>query len=317
VVQRIWPRFYNVSEGGGDNSMSMNFKSNVEKPNPYLLRKAKFEKDSIRFLADLSSIVDSYYNEMSSDWEFPVNNYYTNILTQLMKENTSSVHPGTWLKESIYNTAMSLGSDHESFSDLVERANPSMKKSSMSLFERVMFEAPGDPPPDIPDEAPPDTPEGDAAPPDIPDVTDDPGGDIGGGDPPDINMDDMGSDSGGFGDTSEEGEEEQDVGLDEKISTVMNQNLYQRFLSLLNKIGHQLSMIKNNSDMLYTLSNESLEVIGSLKKLDENIRLYITNSFMNENYSKNLLFFNKCLNLLKLLNDIFEKNIQKGVRTMD
>ena len=45
-------------------------------------------------------------------------------------------------------------------------------------------------------------------------------------------------------------------------------------------------------------------LVEFVKRLDENIRLYLKNSFINENYSKNLLFFNKCLNLLKLLNDI-------------
>jgi len=196
------------------------------------------------------------------------------------------------------------------------------QKKEFNMFEKIIFEAPGDPPPDIPEEdtTAPDMPPDD--PPEIP--ADDPGGGIGGGSmegeaPPDMDMGDIGGgDAGGVWDASAEGEGEQpELELDEKISTVMNQGLYQRFLALLNKIGNQLSMIKNNSDILYTLSHESLEIIGSLKKLDENIRLYLDNSFLNENYSKNLLFFNKCLNLLKLLNEIFEKNVQKGIKAMD
>jgi len=120
----------------------------------------------------------------------------------------------------------------------------------------------------------------------------------------------------------EEGAEEnpddklKNLGLDEKISAIMNMNLYQRYLSLLNTIGGQLTMIKNNSDILHTLSADSLDIVESLKKLDENIRLYLKNSFLNENYSKNLLFFNKCLNLLKLLNDVFDSNVKKGIKTI-
>jgi len=189
----------------------------------------------------------------------------------------------------------------------------------LSLFERVIYEAPGDPPPDIPAEeptsdAPPDTGGGD--PPDLPAASGgDPGGDMSGSDPPELG-EDFGDEE-GFGDIGSEEEVPEDLGLDEKISAIMNQNLYQRFLSLLNSVGNQLSMIKNNNDVLFTISNDSLDIVSSLKKLDENIRAYLANYFLNENYSKNLLFFNKCLNLLKLLNDIFGKNIQKGMKAME
>jgi len=186
----------------------------------------------------------------------------------------------------------------------------------LTLFQQIILEAPGDedPPPDMGavEEASPDIPDN---PPDMDMGADSEGDDA----PPDINMgeeDDFGDSGGGF--EGEEGQEDQpDLNVDEKISAVMNMNLYQRYLSLLNNIGNQLSMIKNNSDMLYTLSSESLDIISSLKKLDENIRLYLSNYYMNENYSKNLLFFNKCINLLKLLNEIFDKNIRKGIKAME
>lgn len=192
-----------------------------------------------------------------------------------------------------------------------------MVNKELSLFERIIMEAPEDAPPDMPagGDSPPDVPA------DIP--ADSPPGDIG-GPPPDLGggMDtmppDMGEDEGfgGYDDPdTQTGEGEME--LDEKISAILNMNLYQRFLSLMNNIANQLSLIKGNSDVLRTLSEESLEIIGSLKKLDENIRLYLNNYFPNENYSKNLLFFNKCMNLLKLLNDIFSKDVNKGIRTMD
>ena len=205
----------------------------------------------------------------------------------------------------------------------------------LSLFDRVIFEAPGDdPPPDIPtegspppDNSPPDMNEDISDPPDLqggegdspPDIDNgvDPNGppDMGGDEFADGDQEDQGFDDGADEDNEED--PNQNFSFDEKISGIMNIRLYQRFLSLLNNIGGQLSMIKNNSDMLYTLSNDSLNIIESLKKLDENVRLYLTNYFLNENYSKNLLFFNKCLNLLELLNIIFEKNIQKGIKSME
>lgn len=191
------------------------------------------------------------------------------------------------------------------------------------FFNKYLFEAPEDDQapdvaaantsaaPDVPDEAPPAD---DESPPDMVD-------DGGGSEemPPDISDDAGGEfDDSGFEDDPGDGSEETDknLGLDEKISAIMNMNLYQRYLSLLNQIASQLSMMKNNTDILHTISPESIDVIDSLKKLDENIRLYIKNTFLNENYSKNLLFFNKCLNLLKLLNDVFDTNIKKGLTSI-
>lgn len=198
-----------------------------------------------------------------------------------------------------------------------------------SMFEKYLFEAPGEDPPDVQ----PDVPsEGESSPPDMTDDTgsgsdppdmSDAGGAISADDdgPPDMGGDEGFDDGSGFDDTSssEEGSDgntDNNLGLDEKISAIMNMNLYQRFLSLLNTIAGQLTMLRNNSDILYTLSSDTIDTVESLKKLDENIRLYLKNSFLNENYSKNLLFFNKCLNLLKLLNDVFDKNIKKGIVSM-
>lgn len=201
---------------------------------------------------------------------------------------------------------------------------------ALSMFEKFLYEAPGDDPHDVqqatesPPDVPADAPAESGDPPDIPDdagdVSDEPAAGDG---PPDMQDDGFGDDT-GYDDTgggeeegSEGGEENSNnLGLDEKISAIMNMNLYQRFLSLLNTIAGQLTMLKNNSDVLFSLSTDSLDTIDQLKKLDENIRLYLKNSFLNENYSKNLLFFNKCLNLLKLLNDVFDKNVKKGINAM-
>ena len=48
-----------------------------------------------------------------------------------------------------------------------------------------------------------------------------------------------------------------------------------------------------------------------MTKLSENVEEYMSNYFMNENYSKNLLFFNKCINLYNLLQQNFDKEIKR------
>lgn len=184
-------------------------------------------------------------------------------------------------------------------------------------FERFLYEAPDDDPPDIQgnqeeeDTGPPDIGDmGDDGPPDVSDVGDD--------GPPDLG-DEFGDDQSGDGmgeDYTDDQSTDENLGLDEKISAIMNQSLYKRFLTLLNKIGNQISSVNDSSDILHSLSPESINIIDSLKRLDENIRMYLKNYFINENYSKNQLFFNKCLNLLSLLDITFDKNIQKGIKAM-
>jgi hypothetical protein len=188
----------------------------------------------------------------------------------------------------------------------------------LTYFEKFLYEAP--------DDDPPDAPSGDTGPPDMPD--DSPPPDMDGGDPPDMNggdppdMGDEGSfdgmdDMGGDDQTDQANPDDQaPEGLDEKISAIMNMNLYEKYLSLLNTISNQLTMVKLNNDVLYTLSPSSIDIVPQLKKLDENIRLYLKNSFTHEAYSKNLLFFNKCLNLLKLLDNMFDKDVRGGIRDM-
>ena len=186
----------------------------------------------------------------------------------------------------------------------------------LDLFQQSLFlEAPGDEGEASTDAQPTDPP-ADDAPPDIPD---DAGTESDNDAPPDMPDEDPSDDElgdTGFDDGQQQEEEDPNktMKLDAKVSTVMNVNLYQRYLTLLNTINTQLSMIKNNGDMIYTLSDQTSSIIASLKKLDENVRLYMSNIFLEENYSRNLLFFNKCLNLLKLLNDSFDASIQKGIK---
>lgn len=190
----------------------------------------------------------------------------------------------------------------------------------LDFFKRFLYEAPGDdPPPDISQDN-----EQDNSPPDI-------GDDSTNNDPPDIDdsggigdappdLDDSGFDD-NFGDDTNndsDGEQQQpELELDEKISAILNQRLYQRFLELLSKINSQISQMKDNGDVLYSITPESTEINRHLIKLDENINMYLNHYFMNSDYSKNRLFFNKCLNLLALLNQSFDAAVKKGVKSMD
>lgn len=196
-------------------------------------------------------------------------------------------------------------------------------------FSRWMFEA---------DDAPPDinlgSDQGDDSPP--PDIGDDLSNEQGSDDmPPDLNMDDTGGDfddtsfgdegmdDAGFGeDESGEGDDSNNqednpdnMNLPEKVSAIMNNQLYQRYLSMLNSVGTQISQMTDNGDVLFSLMKDGYsELLNKFKKLDENIKLWMKNNFINSDYSKNLLFFNMCLNLQSLLNESFNKKIKKGVK---
>ena len=190
----------------------------------------------------------------------------------------------------------------------------------LDLFKKFLYEAPGDDPPDVATtsndqtDPPPVPDEGadDSGPPEINDNPDD----IDTG-PPEIN-DDVGTDD-TFGEDPMATDEEQqpELELNEKISAIMNMNLYQRYLELLSNINSEISQMKDNSDMLYAITPSSVEMVANLSKLDENINMYINHYFMNNDYSKNLLFFNKCLNLLALLNKSFDDDVKKGVKSID
>ena len=195
--------------------------------------------------------------------------------------------------------------------------------SDLSLFEQWMFEAPGDDPvPDVPAEptGAPDMPEDTTPANDPPDLG---GDDIDGGDPPDFGGDEGGDEPPEFGDEEDDsyddtGEDQQqdlnNMGLDDKVSAILNLNLYQSYLELLTQIGTEMTSIKNNWDLLHAITPDIEEVSKSFKALDENIRLYIDNKYLDERYETNLLFYNKCKNLNKLLNDKFDKMIHKELK---
>lgn len=188
-------------------------------------------------------------------------------------------------------------------------------EKTLSFFEQVLLEAPGDETP--PEDASPEPTPDEGSPPDMPDIG---GGDNPDGEesPPDMQDDtqpddDFGSDFGSDDNDQQNDQDQNNLGIDEKISNILNKLLYDKFLTLLNQIGSQISNIKNNNEILHSLIPNLGEISEEFKRLDESIRLYINDSFIYENSSKNLLFFNQCLNALKLLNEKFSHEINKGI----
>ena len=176
-----------------------------------------------------------------------------------------------------------------------------------------MFEAPGDDPEVAPDatqsEEPAEVADEPAADDNMNDGVDDTPPDSG---PPDI-TDDSFDDTGFDSDISEDdGAPEMKFG--DKVSSILNAGLYQNYLELVSNISSQLSTIKTNSDILYAITDDMEIIIESLRKLEENIRIYIDTFYINKRYEENLLFYNKCKNLNRLINDKFDQAIHKGIK---
>jgi hypothetical protein len=204
-----------------------------------------------------------------------------------------------------------------------------MSKQDINLFEQYLFEAPGDEAPDAnmgtdnsqtntPDTASNSPSPNNEDPPAIDGTPDDT--DMGGDDgPPDMGGDDFGTDDFGTDDASEadnsgdEASQSKIQGLDGKVSAIMNHTLYKRFLVLLSQIASQQTSIRNNSDILYSITADTAGIVKTLAKLEENIRIYLRDSYINMNYTRNLLFFNKCINLLNLTNQSFDQIIRSNL----
>lgn len=192
-----------------------------------------------------------------------------------------------------------------------------------SLFEQWMFEAPGDETtPDEPaatDQAPDIPPENTSSdtPPDL-DMSDtssdadlpaDEGDDL----PPDLEDGDFNMDE-DMGEDIPEENPTADMHIDDKVSSILNLNLYQQYTALLSQVSVQINSINKNTDLLYAITKDTESILSALRKLEENMRLYVDNNFSNERYEKNLLFYNKCKNLNKFLNDKFDSIIHKGIK---
>lgn len=192
----------------------------------------------------------------------------------------------------------------------------------LDFFKKFLYEAPGEDPPDVaPDQGgdspPPDMPEEDNSidmsdPPDIPD--DNSPGDP----PPDLDSDVDTESEENYEDITgiDTSDQQSDEGLSDKISAIMNQYLYQKFLKLVGQVSSKISEIKDNSDVLYAVTKDCSDVTSRLMRLETCLKLYMTNQFSNNSYSDNLHFFNRCFNSYALIGKIFDDLIKSGIRSM-
>lgn len=98
------------------------FQDNVEVPNQFLLSRAKEQADEISFLAYLYKVIDTYDDMMNADWNnwsFPSKIKYLDTFDELMKQAIPKPFLSTYMKETIYDVAIALGSDYESFRKLM------------------------------------------------------------------------------------------------------------------------------------------------------------------------------------------------------
>jgi len=96
------------------------FVDNVEKPNQFLLSKVNEQANGIGFLAYLYKVVDTYDNMMNENWDtwtFPLKVMYSEVLIELMQQIPD--HTAACMKETIYDTAIALGSNYEFFGPLM------------------------------------------------------------------------------------------------------------------------------------------------------------------------------------------------------
>ena len=137
----------------------------------------------------------------------------------------------------------------------------------------------------------------------------------------DMSMGDGGGDDMGFGDDQQQQQNgdlpNENLAINDKVSLLMNVNLYNHYLSLRDKLKGELSSINNNKDILYSISKDIPGIVSDLNKLENNVSTYMRNLFSNESYSKNLLFFNKCVNLYKLIIDEFNDLTKKGIKDVE
>lgn len=183
------------------------------------------------------------------------------------------------------------------------------------IFWKLFTEAEGD---DDAADDPPDMAEDDAPADDSPPDMDD-GGDMDDEDPPDIGGGGDGYDADdGFGDSAagdDNGNKKEEItGLSNKVSAVLNERLYKQVLALLSQITVKKEMVRDNIDMIRTIDPDATGITEDLTRLEENIRDYSDHTFLNENYSSNMLFYTKCLNLFNLLCARFSERLSKGIK---
>jgi hypothetical protein len=127
---------------------------------------------------------------------------------------------------------------------------------------------------------------------------------------------DMGGEEDSLGDGDQETEEEnpdkKDGKLSEKVSNILNQQLYSTLLNKNLEIENTINSINDlNSALPYDIINKNEEPLRKLKAALSRGQTYAIDSFIDNKYGENRMFYQKLDAVYTLLLDELNTNLKK------
>lgn len=126
---------------------------------------------------------------------------------------------------------------------------------------------------------------------------------------------DMGGEEDPLGDgeaDAEENPDKKDGKLSEKVSNILNQQLYSNLLSKNLEVENTINSLNDlNSALPYDIINKNEEPLRKLKAALSKGQSYAIDSFIDNSYGENRMFFQKLDALYTLLLDELNTNLKK------
>lgn len=126
---------------------------------------------------------------------------------------------------------------------------------------------------------------------------------------------DMGGEEDPLGDgepDTEENPDKKDGKLSEKVSNILNQQLYSNLLSKNLEVENTINSLNDlNSALPYDIINKNEEPLRKLKAALSKGQSYAIDSFIDNSYGENRMFFQKLDALYTLLLDELNTNLKK------
>lgn len=126
---------------------------------------------------------------------------------------------------------------------------------------------------------------------------------------------DMGGEEDPLGDgeaDAEENPDKKDGKLSEKVSNILNQQLYSNLLSKNLEVENTINSLNDlNSALPYDIINKNEEPLRKLKAALSKGQAYAIDSFIDNSYGENRMFFQKLDALYTLLLDELNTNLKK------
>lgn len=114
------------------------------------------------------------------------------------------------------------------------------------------------------------------------------------------------------GEDTEENPDKKDGKLSEKVSNILNQQLYSNLLSKNSEIENTINSINElNSALPYDIINQNDEPLRKLKAALSKGQNYAIDSFIDNSYGENRMFFQKLDALYTLLLNELNTNLKK------